>query len=94
MARVFMKGRAAHQVIRDDTERDPASRAIRAMVTKAPQTVPSFDHTDTAFTADAPAFCGIDGGEVRCATKHCDMPVDVGIHRTCPRAAWDEPHTR
>lgn len=48
--------RGAHQVIRNDAEADPSSRAVRAVIATAPQAVPSFDHADAAFAADAPAL--------------------------------------
>jgi hypothetical protein len=48
------EGRRAHQVIRNHAEPDPPSGAVSASIATAPQAMPSFDHTDAAFAADAP----------------------------------------
>ena len=50
------EGRGAHQIVCNDTEPDPASGAVRAMIPTASQAMPSLEHTDTAFAADAPAL--------------------------------------
>ena len=46
----------AHQIVGDDAEPDPAVHAVGAMVATAAQAMTSFEHTDAAFAADAPAL--------------------------------------
>src|SRR5262245_48684362 len=48
--------RGAHQVISNDAEADPARGPISTVIPTASQAMPSFDHTDPAFTADTPAL--------------------------------------
>ena len=48
------KRRRASQVIGDDAEADPSSRAISASIATAPQPMASFDHADATFAANAP----------------------------------------
>src|SRR5687768_13947501 len=48
--------RAAHQVVGNDPEADPSGRAVRPVISTAPQAMSPFDHTDAAFAADAPAL--------------------------------------
>ena len=48
--------RGAHQVVCDDAEPDPASGAVRAMISTASQTMSSLEHTDSAFAPDTPAL--------------------------------------
>ena len=48
------EGRDVHQIVGNDPEPDPAVHAIFAMVATAIESVSAFEHTDAAFTADAP----------------------------------------
>src|SRR4051794_1307929 len=50
------KGRGVHEIVGDDAESHPASDAIGAMVPTASQTMPSLEHADAAFAANAPAL--------------------------------------
>ena len=50
------EGRGVHQIVRDDAEADPAVHAVGAMVATATESMSTFEHTDAAFAADAPAL--------------------------------------
>jgi hypothetical protein len=47
-------GRGTHQLVHDDIHTDPATHAVFTMVATAIESVSAFEHTDPAFTADAP----------------------------------------
>ena len=48
------KGGGAHQIVRDDAQSDPTVHAVFTMVATARESMSTFEHTNPAFTADAP----------------------------------------
>ena len=83
------EGRDVHQVVGDDPEADPAVHAVFAMVATAVESVSAFEHTDAAFTADAPplsatepalAFVGVPRRRLRATTRQ-HHAADTAIRR-------------
>jgi hypothetical protein len=83
------EGRDVHEVVRDDAEADPPVHAVFAMVATAVESVSTFEHTDAAFTADAPpltptepalAFVGVPRRRLRATTRQHDS-ADAAIRR-------------
>ncbi len=46
--------RGISQVVGDDPEAHPSGHAVGAMIATPPESMPTFDHADAAFAADAP----------------------------------------
>jgi hypothetical protein len=68
----------AHQIIGNDPEANPPSRAVRTSIATAPQSMSSFDHADATFTTDTPPLAAAKPSLALMSTPRRCFPTGSG----------------